>query len=81
MYINIFEYLGSAMVVVSGTVRALSPKDMWWSFTFSIIGSAVLLIYSVNTGQIGFVLLNTYCLIMSGIGLYKWQKIEIVDKI
>ncbi len=71
--ISILEYLGVGLVIGAQATRAY-PSQIIKSFVLSIIGSSVLLAYSLVTGQYGFSVLNILSVIFAIQGLIKWSK-------
>ena len=69
--IESFQYIGSVFILSSQYVRS-QPKLIYNSFILSLVGSIILLIYSVATSQYGYVSLNVFSIIMAIVGIKNW---------
>lgn len=74
--IAIIEWLAVLFDVVAITTKS-SPKYILHSCVFGLLGGITFVIYSLLTNQYGLLSLNIYVVILSIIGIIKWQKHKI----
>ncbi len=67
------DYLSCVLTVLS---TILVGKRCWEGWALAAINSVIICVIGVKTAQFGFIPANLFCLILYGVNLRTWRKVE-----
>ena len=67
------DYLSCALTVLS---TLLIGKKFWQGWVIAAINSAVVCVIGLRTAQFGFIPANLFCIVLYGVNLWSWRKVE-----
>ncbi len=71
----ILEWIGTGFIISAQVCRTF-PKHIVKSLSLGLIGSTALLLYSLITGQYGFVTINVISIVTNIIAIRQWKKVN-----
>ena len=67
------DYLSCVLTIVS---TILVGKRCWEGWALAGVNSVIICVIGVQTAQFGFVPANLFCLVLCGVNLRTWWKVE-----
>jgi hypothetical protein len=67
------DYLSCALTILS---TILVGKRCWEGWALAAVNSMIICVIGVRTAQFGFIPANLFCLILYGVNLRTWRKVE-----
>jgi hypothetical protein len=67
------DYLSCVLTVVS---TVLLGKRIWQGWILAAINSAIVCVIGLRTAQFGFIPANIFCIVLYGVNLRSWRKVE-----
>jgi hypothetical protein len=67
------DYLSCALTVLS---TLLIGKKFWQGWVIAAINSAIVCVIGLRTAQFGFIPANLFCIVLYGVNLWSWRKVE-----
>jgi hypothetical protein len=67
------DYISCILTVFS---TILVGKRCWEGWALAAINSVIICVIGVKTAQFGFVPANLFCLVLCGVNLRTWRKVE-----
>ena len=68
------DYLSCVLTVVS---TVLLGRRIWQGWVLAAINSAIVCVIGLRTAQFGFIPANLFCIVLYGVNLRSWRKVEI----
>jgi hypothetical protein len=67
------DYLSCVLTVLS---TLLIGKKFWQGWVIATINSAIVCVIGLRTAQFGFIPANLFCIVLYGVNLWSWRKVE-----
>jgi hypothetical protein len=67
------DYLSCVLTVLS---TILIGKRCWEGWVLAAVNSVIVCIIGLKTSQFGFIPANLFCIVLDGLNLRTWRKIE-----
>ena len=67
------DYLSCVLTVVS---TVLLGKRCWYGWVLAGVNSVIVCIIGLRTAQFGFIPANVFCIVLYGVNLRNWRKVE-----
>jgi nicotinamide riboside transporter PnuC len=67
------DYISCVLTILS---TILVGKRHWEGWALAAVNSVIICVIGVRTGQLGFIPANLFCLILCGVNLRTWRKVE-----
>ena len=67
------DYLSCVLTVVS---TVLLGRRIWQGWVLAAINSAIVCVIGLRTAQFGFIPANVFCIVLYGVNLRSWRKVE-----
>ena len=67
------DYISCILTIFS---TLLVGKRYWEGWALAAVNSVVICIIGIKTAQFGFVPANLFCLVLCGVNLRTWRKVE-----
>jgi hypothetical protein len=67
------DYLSCALTVLS---TLLIGKKFWQGWVIAAVNSAIVCVIGLRTAQFGFIPANLFCIVLYGVNLWSWRKVE-----
>lgn len=67
------DYLSCVLTILS---TILVGKRCWEGWALAAVNSLIICVIGVRTAQFGFIPANLFCLILYGVNLRTWRKVE-----
>ena len=67
------DYLSCVLTVVS---TVLLGRRIWQGWILAAINSAIVCVIGLRTSQFGFIPANVFCIVLYGVNLRSWRKVE-----
>ena len=67
------DYLSCILTILS---TILVGKRCWEGWALAAVNSLIICVIGVRTAQFGFIPANLFCLILYGVNLRTWRKVE-----
>lgn len=67
------DYLSCVLTILS---TILVGKRCWEGWALAAVNSVIICIIALKTSQFGFVPANLFCIVLYGVNLRTWRKVE-----
>ncbi len=72
-YVVRLDYVSCVLSILS---TILVGKRCWEGWALAAVNSVVICVIGLQTAQLGFIPANLFCLVMCGVNLRTWSKVE-----
>lgn len=76
---EIVQYLGTFLGVVSAILVANFPKHIRLGFAINLLSDVLVLVWGVSTGAIGIAASQACYGVLAIIGIYKWKQVRVKE--